>query len=590
MYLVYFHGFGVRIGVSIFLEMETVAVRSAESKRSSSCAFADKVAQLSVDFFRQHCPAQLMHSYQQTVIATIVIYRRSSTGNELSVVSMGVGTKVAPYELVASQKSLEKGSTIIRDSHAEILARRGFLRYLHSQLRIAVKQEGNSVFDRTPGGSLTRKYELKPGVTFHLYTSSQPCGNASIKRWAKSVTTIYQALGEWEFPSEAHGKIQVTDLGRREGQTALLVKRNRHGQENSSDLQQPDKLRNDVESGGCVDASVATPHLPAGTALPSSQLGNVMTCSDKIARWNAVGLQGSLLSALVEPLYLSTITVGRKFSKVHCERALCCRLQDFCYPEQEEQALVRKRKKKTARLLQSDQQMAVPDKNVHTEECLECGSDTLPHSGTQDAISKSVFRVHHPVMLGTAVKLDEGSIVTSLPSLATAPTDYPPTTDKATDATSMESVVAGARFTDPRCLCCYLNADAQAEGQGGELVLEVIDGRSGLLVGPLERPTSCSYGVGDGSSYSSAGPLIGAGAASEARVSSVCSAQLLKSFTDIWQQLQHDEGTRGRISGEHGKHSLCYSDYKRAVACPEYIAAADLLRSDLRLFGHWIVK
>jgi len=60
-----------------------------------------------------------------------------------------------------------------------------------------------------------------------------------------------------------------------------------------------------------------------------------MSCSDKIARWNVLGIQGALGSWLLEPIYLSTVVIGevpadmRESVREDCERAFWIRLGDL---------------------------------------------------------------------------------------------------------------------------------------------------------------------------------------------------------------------------------------------------------------------
>ena len=63
---------------------------------------------------------------------------------------------------------------------------------------------------------------------------------------------------------------------------------------------------------GCTSMPVerVTSQLSWDDLRNGEQNVRTMSCSDKIMRWNVLGLQGSLLSQYLEPVYLSSITLG----------------------------------------------------------------------------------------------------------------------------------------------------------------------------------------------------------------------------------------------------------------------------------------
>ena len=87
------------------------------------------------------------------------------------------------------------------------------------------------------------------------------------------------------------------------------------------------KLRSKIESGmGTVPLPDTEDRLQTWDGVLSGERLLTMACSDKILSWNVIGLQGSLLSHWLRPVYLSSITIGSKFHPDHVTRALYGRL------------------------------------------------------------------------------------------------------------------------------------------------------------------------------------------------------------------------------------------------------------------------
>ena len=91
-------------------------------------------------------------------------------------------------------------------------------------------------------------------------------------------------------------------------------------------------LRSKIECGmGTVPLS-SKMHLQTWDGVMSGDRLLTMSCSDKILRWNVVGIQGALLTHLLHPIYLSSITVGSKFHPGHMKRAFYERISNHVGP------------------------------------------------------------------------------------------------------------------------------------------------------------------------------------------------------------------------------------------------------------------
>lgn len=109
-----------------------------------------------------------------TILAAVVRFDQSNNSREnsdLKVVSIGTGSRCV------GQMKLSGNGDLLNDSHAEVLARRGLLRYLYQELEQAYLKGGSDtfVFDET-----MNQCKLKHDTSFIIFTTHTPCGDGSI--------------------------------------------------------------------------------------------------------------------------------------------------------------------------------------------------------------------------------------------------------------------------------------------------------------------------------------------------------------------------------------------------------------------------
>jgi double-stranded RNA-specific adenosine deaminase len=308
------------------------SVRHVEKRRTGTCRFADRIAQLSLAAYRSSVPQSFRDHQKQTCVATIVAHFASD--GHLQVIGLGVGTKFLSEAVLHAEETNSYG-TRVRDCHAEVLARRAFRRQLCLELEALSQSFENESIPESYRPILRLSCDgtdadLVDDVTLHFYSSSAPCGNATLKKFTKMERETYNdELGPNVWPEASHDPIPGHSL--KLGQFALLIKKdtvamNAVVEKPDDSLHQPHPPQNVRE----WPANQSDDWCPPGTSIVAFRKGSLHTCSDKICRWNYLGLQGSLLASVLKtPLYMSTIIVGRKLTACICRRAVCCRAEQF---------------------------------------------------------------------------------------------------------------------------------------------------------------------------------------------------------------------------------------------------------------------
>lgn len=177
------------------------------------------------------------------------------------VIALGTGTKCLP-----GSKLSPDGSTL-NDCHAEVIARRNLIAWLFSELDSALEARP-SVLEMDP---LSKRFQLRDGYKLHFYVSQPPCGDCAILRSSKGEKALMLRTGAKAIRLDPSSCPLVPNQSSMDSQELGLVRRK------------------------------------PGKGEPTLS----MSCSDKIARWVLLGLQGSLLSALLlHPLGLESITIA----------------------------------------------------------------------------------------------------------------------------------------------------------------------------------------------------------------------------------------------------------------------------------------